>query len=130
MPHLGISRHAFGVPQWLSDRNKNAERLINFAKFLYDQKHSLIISANLTSIKYKKIIKKKFKNITHIQIEANIDKLKKRDKKSIYKNNKNVVGQDIKINKNSKFYDFKIVNNATKKEFLILAKKLFKSLRV
>ena len=50
----------------LKDRNKNAERLINFSKFLSDQNYSVIISANLTSVKYKKIIKKKFKNIINI----------------------------------------------------------------
>ena len=38
----------------LSDRNKNAERLIKFVDFLSKQKFNLIISANLTSDKYKK----------------------------------------------------------------------------
>ena len=83
----------------LYDRNKNAERLINFSKFLFEQNNSIIISANLTSKKYKKIIKKKFKNITHINIDVDFNKLKNRDKKSIYKKNKNVVGKDIKIKK-------------------------------
>ena len=83
----------------LKDRNKNAERLINFSKFLSDQNYSVIISANLTSVKYKKIIKKKFKNIIHINIDADLDVLKKRDIKSIYKRAKNVVGKDIKIKK-------------------------------
>ena len=61
----------------LKDRNKNAERLINFASFLNKQKISLIISANLTSKKYKKKIKKKFKNIFHIQINSDLNILKK-----------------------------------------------------
>ena len=42
----------------LKERNKNAERLINFVKFLNKQKISLIISANLTSDIYKKNVKK------------------------------------------------------------------------
>ena len=108
----------------LYDRNKNAERLINFSKFLFEQNNSIIISANLTSKKYKKIIKKKFKNITHINIDVDFNKLKNRDKKSIYKKNKNVVGKDIKIKKNLKLYDYEIINNGTKKEFLLYGKKV------
>ena len=108
----------------LYDRNKNAERLINFSKFLFEQNNSIIISANLTSKKYKKIIKKKFKNITHINIDVDFNKLKNRDKKSIYKKNKNVVGKDIKIRKNLKLYDYEIINNGTKKEFLLYGKKI------
>ena len=108
----------------LYDRNKNAERLINFSKFLFEQNNSIIISANLTSKKYKKIIKKKFKNITHINIDVDFNKLKNRDKKSIYKKNKNVVGKDIKIKKNLKLYDYEIINNGTKKEFLLYGKKI------
>jgi len=108
----------------LHDRNKNAERLINFSKFLFEQNNSIIISANLTSKKYKKIIKKKFKNITHINIDVDFNKLKNRDKKSIYKKNKNVVGKDIKIKKNLKLYDYEIINNGTKKEFLLYGKKV------
>ena len=38
----------------LKERNINAERLINFVNFLNKQKFNLIISANLTSDKYKK----------------------------------------------------------------------------
>ena len=113
----------------LKDRNENAERIINFTKFLYDQNYCIIISANLTSQKYKKIIKKKFKNIVHIQIETDIKVLKRRDKKSIYKLNKNVVGMDIKIKENSKFCDYKIINNSTKKEFLMYGKKILKKLK-
>ena len=67
----------------LKERNKNAERLINFAKFLNKQKISLIISANLTSDIYKKRVKKIFKNIFLIQIETKLNILKKRDKKLI-----------------------------------------------
>ena len=107
----------------LYDRNKNAERLINFSKFLFEQNNSIIISANLTSKKYKKIIKKKFKNITHINIDVDFNKLKNRDKKSIYKKNKNVVGKDIKIKKNLKLYDYEIINNGTKKNSCFMVKK-------
>ena len=37
----------------LKDRNKNAERIINFVHFLNQQDINLIISANLTSQKYR-----------------------------------------------------------------------------
>ena len=43
--------------------------------------------------------------------------LKKRDKKLIYKKNKNVVGKDIKISKNYKYSNYLIFNNSSKKEF-------------
>ena len=108
----------------LRDRNKNAERLINFSKFLSDQNYSVIISANLTSVKYKKIIKKKFKNIIHINIDANLDVLKKRDIKSIYKKAKNVVGKDIKIKKQNKYNDFNLINNSSKRKFLQTGKNI------
>lgn len=108
----------------LKDRNKNAERLINFSKFLSDQNYSVIISANLTSVKYKKIIKKKFKNIIHINIDADLDVLKKRDIKSIYKKAKNVVGKDIKIKKQNKYNDFNLINNSSKRKFLQTGKNI------
>ena len=114
----------------LKDRNKNAERLINFASFLNKQKISLIISANLTSKKYKKKIKKKFKNIFHIQINSDLNILKKRDKKNIYKKNKNVVGKDIKLFKSFNKYDFLINNNNSKKEFIKRGNIILKEIRL
>lgn len=102
----------------LKERNKNAERLINFAKFLNKQKISLIISANLTSDIYKKRVKKIFKNIFLIQIETKLNILKKRDKKLIYVRKINVVGKDIKIRQTFTGYDFLVYNNSTKKKFL------------
>ena len=108
----------------LYDRNKNVERLINFSKFLFEQNNSIIISANLTSKKYKKIIKKKFKNITHINIDVDFNKLKNRDKKSIYKKIKMLLEKTLKLKKNLKLYDYEIINNGTKKEFLLYGKKI------
>ena len=68
----------------LKDRDKNAERLINFVEFINNQNFSIIVSANLTSVRYQKLIKKKFKNLVHIKIFAELDNLIKRDKKGIY----------------------------------------------
>ena len=100
----------------LKERNINAERLINFVNFLNKQKFNLIISANLTSDKYKKKIKK-FNKVYNFQIETDMKILKRRDKKLIYKKNKNVVGKDIKISKNYKNSNYLIFNNSSKKEF-------------
>ena len=69
------------------------------------------------------MIKKTFKNITHINIDVDFNKLKNR-KKSIYNKTKNVVGKDIKIKKTLKLYDYEIINNGTKKKFLLYGKKI------
>ena len=52
----------------LVERNKNAERIINFVSFLNKEKKNILISANLTSLKYKKKVKRKFKNLVHINL--------------------------------------------------------------
>tara|TARA_B000000557_G_C20646415_1_gene388583 strand:+ start:218 stop:715 length:498 start_codon:yes stop_codon:yes gene_type:complete len=114
----------------LKDRNKNAERLINFVYFLNKQKISVIVSANLTAKKNKKRIKRKFKNIFHIQINSDLKILKKRDKKNIYKKNKNVVGKDIKFFKSFNKYDFLINNNNSKKEFIKRGNIILKKIRL
>jgi len=102
----------------LKDRNRNAERLIAFVKFLDNQKINVILAANLTSVKYRVWCKKNFKNYIEILINTKIENLIKRDKKNIYnsKNRKNVVGRDIP-NFYSKTSALIINNNSSKKEF-------------
>ena len=83
------------------DRDKNAKRLINLVEYLSNQNINLIVSANITSIKFRKIIKKKLRNFYEIHISAELKSLLKRDHKSLYKKAlskkiKNVVGVDIK----------------------------------
>ena len=95
----------------LVERNKNAERIINFVNFLNKEKKNILISANLTSLKYKKKVKRKFKNLVHINIVSTMNVLKNRDHKKIYKKNLNVVGKDIKQAKYKK-YDFLISSNS------------------
>ena len=114
----------------LKERNKNAERLINFVKFLNKQKISLIISANLTSDIKKKGVKKIFKNIFLVQIKTNLNILKKRDKKLIYVRKINVVGKDIKIRQTFTGYDFLVYNNSTKKKFLYKGDIILKKLKL
>ena len=103
----------------LKDRDKNALRIINFVTFLNKQEINVIVSANLTSQKYRIYCKKKFKNFLEVNVSVDYRILKKRDKKKIYnsKNLSNVVGYGIKNTKNNTA-QFKIINNESKKKFL------------
>ena len=103
----------------LKDRDINASRIINFVKLLNDQKINVIVSANLTSQKYRRYCKKKFNKYLEINISTDLDLLKKRDKKKIYtyRSLKNVVGFGIKNIKNNTA-NIKILNNDSKKKFL------------
>lgn len=101
----------------LKDRNKNAERICNFVKFLQSQKINVVVSANLTSKKYQTLSKKIYHNYLSIFIESRLSNLKKRDKKKVYKNKKNIVGLNIKFDK-PKNSDLYIINDSTKKKFL------------
>lgn len=101
----------------LKDRNINAERICAFVKFLQSQKINVIVSANLTSKKYQILSKKIYRNYLSIYIESGLSNLKKRDKKNIYKNRKNIVGLNIKFDK-PKNSDLYIINDGTKKKFL------------
>ncbi len=107
----------------LKDRNKNAERLISFTEHLYSQKIIVIISANITSPKYLRICRKKFKKFLHIHIESPLEFLKKRDPKKIYKKNKNIVGIQIK-SKSYKNADILIRNDKSKKYLMDFVKKI------
>ena len=118
----------------LEDRNKNAERLIAFVKFLDKQKINIILTANLTSVKYRKWCKKNLRNYIEISINAKMENLIKRDKKNIYnlKNKKNIVGLGIP-NFTSKTSNLIINNDSSKKEFLKktkLIQKLIKNKKI
>ena len=83
----------------LKDRNKNAYRLTRLVQFLSKQKINIVISANLTSFKYRSWCRREIKNYYEIYIEAEKASLLKRDYKKLYKNAlkgkiKNVVGID------------------------------------
>ena len=93
----------------------------------------------MTSNKYRIWCEKNLKNYIHIFIDANIEALKKRDYKNLYKNAlkkkiKNVVGIDIKFIK-PKNFDLVITNNDSKKNFLkniikILKHPKFKKIKI
>ena len=69
----------------LKDRDKNAERIINLVNLLNKAKINIIVSANLTSQKYRKFCKKKFRNFFEVNISSNFKILKRRDKKDLQK---------------------------------------------
>jgi len=118
----------------LKDRNINAERIISLVKLLDKQKINLIISANLTSTKYRNFCKKNFKNYLEVNIKSDISNLIKRDKKNIYKkkNKKDIVGFGIK-NINNNTAGLIIENNKNIKVFLnnfkIILKKINKKFK-
>ena len=101
----------------LHDRNINASRLCNFIKFLQSQRINVIVAANLTSKKYQNWAKKNLRDYLSVYIKSELSNLKKRDKKKIYKNKKDIVGVNIKYDfpKNS---DLCIKNDLSKKIFL------------
>ena len=117
-----------------NDRDKNAKRLINLVNYISSQKIDVIVCANITSLKFRKILKKKLKKFYEIHISAKVENLIKRDYKSLYKNAfrkkiKNVVGVDIPYKRPTDCYMY-LENNLSKKKFLdnaiFIKKKLFK----
>lgn len=106
----------------IKDRDKNAQRMTAFVKYLSNQKINLIISANITSNKYRVWCKKNLKNFIQIYIKARIQSLIKRDYKGLYKKAlnkkiKNVVGVDLPF-KDPKKIDLILHNDETKNKFL------------
>ena len=69
----------------LKDRDENAIRIINFVKSLDQQRINVIVSANLTSKKFRLKNKKIFKNYMEILLSAKKEILLKRDYKKFIK---------------------------------------------
>ena len=117
----------------IKDRDKNAQRMTAFVKYLSNQKINLIISANITSNKYRVWCKKNLKNFIQIYIKARIQSLIKRDYKGLYKKAlnkkiKNVVGIDLPF-KDPKKIDLILYNDETKNKFLKKTKEIEKFLK-
>ena len=117
-------RALFGndIKYTIKDRDINANRMTSFVKFISEQKINLIISANITSEKYRKWCRKNLKNFVQIYIRASIEQLKKRDYKGLYRKAlkgkiKNVVGVDLPFNE-PKNIDLYLENNGSKRSFL------------
>ncbi len=117
----------------LKDRDTNAIRLTSLVKYLSDQKTNIIISANITSQKFRDWCKKNVKNYFEIFINTPIEILKKRDYKKLYKNAfsgkiKNVVGVDIKFIK-PKNPDLIINNSSTKRDLYLNYNKILQEIK-
>ena len=117
----------------LKDRDINAVRLTRLVKNLSLQKINIIISANLTNIKFRRWMKRNVKNYYEIYISASLKSLLKRDYKELYskainKKIKNVVGVDLPFNepKNSDLY---LTNNNDKKIFLKSVDKILSDIK-
>ncbi len=112
----------------LKDRDINAIRLTSLVKYVSDQKINIIISANITSQKFRDWCKKNVKNYFEVFINTPMEILKKRDYKKLYKNAlsgkiKNVVGVDIKFIK-PKNPDLIIDNLGTKRDLYLKYNKI------
>lgn len=118
----------------LKDRDLNAVRLTSLVKYLSTQKVNIIISANLTSQKYRNWCKKNISNYFEVFIDTPIDFLvKNRDYKKLYskainKKIKNVVGIDIPF-KHPKRPDFIIQNMSTKIKLFLNYKSILKKIK-
>jgi adenylylsulfate kinase-like enzyme len=111
--------------------------MTSFVRYISCQKINLIISANITSEKYRKWCRKNLKNFFQVYIRATIKQLKKRDYKSLYSKAfsgkiKNVMGVDLPFDE-PKNIDLFLENNGSKKSFLekiILVEKFLKEKKI
>ena len=83
----------------LKDRYENSRRIQRYCS-LYDKKKYIVICSVLSIFpNHQKKNRKIFNNYIQIQIDANFDKIKKRNNKKIYSKQTNVVGKDLKFPK-------------------------------
>ena len=106
----------------IKDRDKNAQRMTAFVKHLSNQNINLVISANITSKKYRTWCRKNLDNFVQVYLVAKIESLIKRDYKGLYKRTlkrkiKNVVGVDLPF-EHPKNVDLILSNDESKKKFL------------
>ena len=106
----------------IKDRDINALRMTSFVKYISNQKINLIISANITSEKFRRWCRNNLKYFVQVYIKAEIKSLIKRDYKKLYKSAisgkiNNVVGVDLPFN-HPKKVGLYLTNDNTKKDFL------------
>ena len=116
----------------MKDRDTNAYRLTRLVHEISKQKINVVVSANLTSLNYRKWCRKKIKNYFEIYLEAKKSSLLKRDYKNLYKNAlrgklRNVVGIDLPFTR-PKGCDMYIKNNSTKKNLYLNISKILKKI--
>ena len=113
----------------MKDRDTNAYRLTRLVNEISRQKINVIVSANLTSLNYRKWCRKRIKNYYEIYLEAKKSSLLKRDYKNLYKSAlkgklKNVVSIDLPFIK-PKGCDMYIKNDSTKKNLYLNISKIY-----
>ena len=113
----------------MKDRDTNAYRLTRFVNEISKQKINVVVSANITSLNYRKWCRKKIKNYFEIYLEAKKSSLLKRDYKNLYKNAsrgklKNVVSIDLPFIR-PEGSDMYIKNDSTKKKLYSNISKIF-----
>ena len=119
----------------LQDRNKNAERMINFVSYISNQNINVICAANITSTRNRNLARKKLKSYFEVSFDVPIQTLiKERDYKKLYKRAlkkriKNVVGIDIKYRK-PKGSNLTIKNDKSKKHINLIVKEIIKISKV
>jgi len=82
----------------MKDREINAERISKLAKFLSEQKVSLIVSVLSNFPKWLKWNKINLKNYHEVYLKTEMNILKKRRRKLYSGKIKNVIGLDLKFN--------------------------------
>jgi len=120
----------------LKDRRENSRRIQKYC-LQYDKKKYIVICSVLSIFpNHQKKNREIFNNYIQIQIDANINKIKKRNNKKIYSKKVNVVGKDLKFPKPYKSdvnlknnFDQKFEKKISKIEILI-KKRLFQSLMI
>lgn len=106
----------------LRDRNTNAQRLTTLIKYLSNQNINIVISANITTFRFRKWCRKNIKNYIEVYIQTTKKNLAQRDYKNLYKmvlqkKIKNVVGIDMPFKKPSGC-DLYLNNNKSKDDLL------------
>ena len=97
----------------LKDRRENSRRIQKYC-LKYDKKKYIVICSVLSIFpNHQKKNRKIFNNYIQIQIDANFNKIKKRNNKKIYSQQTNVVGKDLKFPKPYKS-DLLLKNNFDK----------------
>ena len=107
-------------------RLTNMEKFLKFSKFITNQKINLIFAVVGLIDKPKIWGKKNIDNFVEIFVKTNIKKIIRKNKKKIYKNNKNIVGLTIKPEFPKKYNI--ILNNNFDKSLEVLSKDLLKKI--
>jgi cytidine diphosphoramidate kinase len=81
----------------VEDRYKNAKRIENFCVYMDQQNVNVVFALLSIFPEVQRSIRSKVKNYYQIYLKASEKALKSRDTKGVYKNNKNIVGMDIKF---------------------------------